>query len=98
MPDSQIYSVFLLKKNSIEDAVFLFKFTQDPNMRPQLGDSLTHPKSLEHYKIMRDEFVPPNPDIVTHNYYVTPGNNPNRISSYTTNKFDDDQTLKQLFR
>ena len=98
MSNTQIYSVFLLRKSTKEDAVFLFKFQQDPNIRPQLGDSLTNPKSLEHYKIMIDEFVPPNPDIVTHNYYVSLGNNPNRISSYTTNKFDDDQTLKQLFK
>lgn len=38
------------------------------------------------------------PDETTHNYFVTPANNPNRIASYTTNKFDDDQTLRQLFR
>lgn len=35
---------------------------------------------------------------VSHNYYVTPANNPNRISSYTTSRFANDQTLKQLFR
>ena len=38
------------------------------------------------------------PELVTHNYFVTPANNPNRIVSYSTNTFDDDQTLKQLFR
>ena len=37
-------------------------------------------------------------DLVTHLYYVTPANNPQRISSYSTNTFDDDQTLRQLFR
>ena len=37
------------------------------------------------------------PDKVTHNYFVLPANNPNRISTWTTNKFDDDQTLRQLF-
>ena len=35
---------------------------------------------------------------VTHNYFVLPANNPNRISTWTTNKFADDQTLRQLFR
>ena len=35
---------------------------------------------------------------VTHNYFVLPANNPNRISTWTTNTFDDDQTLAQLFR
>lgn len=35
---------------------------------------------------------------VSHDYYVTPANNPNRISSYTTAGFANDQTLKQLFR
>lgn len=35
---------------------------------------------------------------VTHNYFVLPANNPTRISTWTTNKFDDDQTLRQLFR
>lgn len=35
---------------------------------------------------------------VTHNYFVTPANNPNRISSYSTSGFANDQTLKQLFR
>ncbi len=34
---------------------------------------------------------------ITHNYFVTPSNNPNRIVSWTTNKFAEDQTLKQLF-
>ena len=37
-------------------------------------------------------------DEVTHNYFVTPANDPNRISSWTTNKFADDQVLRQLFR
>lgn len=37
-------------------------------------------------------------DEVSHDYYVTPANNPNRISSYTTSGFANDQTLKQLFR
>ncbi len=38
------------------------------------------------------------PDTVTHNYFVTPANNPNRIASYSSIRFADDQTLKQLFR
>lgn len=37
-------------------------------------------------------------DKITHSYIVTPANNPNRISSYTTSGFANDQTLKQLFR
>lgn len=37
-------------------------------------------------------------DDTTHSYFVTPANNPQRISSYSTNTFDDDQTLRQLFR
>lgn len=37
------------------------------------------------------------PATVTHNYFVTPSNNPNRIVSWTSNKFEEDQTLKQLF-
>ena len=40
----------------------------------------------------------PDLDTVTHSYFVTPADNPNRISSYTTNRFANDQTLKQLFR
>ncbi len=39
-----------------------------------------------------------NLDMVTHSYFVTPANNVNRIVSWSTNTFDDDQTLKQLFR
>ena len=35
---------------------------------------------------------------VTHNYFVQRANNPDRISTWTTNKFSDDQTLQQLFR
>jgi len=35
---------------------------------------------------------------VTHNYFVLPANDPNRISTWTTNKFEQDQTLRQLFR
>ena len=34
----------------------------------------------------------------TLNYFVQPANNPQRISTWTTQRFDDDQTLKQLFR
>ena len=37
-------------------------------------------------------------DSLSHSYFVTPDNNPNRISSYTTAGFANDQTLKQLFR
>ncbi len=35
---------------------------------------------------------------ITHNYFVTPSNNPNRVVSWTSNKFEEDQTLRQLFR
>lgn len=38
------------------------------------------------------------PDQVTHLYFVQPANNPNRISTWTSNTFESDQTLKQLFR
>lgn len=38
------------------------------------------------------------PDSVTHNYFVLPANDPQRISTWTTNKFADDQVLRQLFR
>lgn len=38
------------------------------------------------------------PEGVTHNYFVQPANNPDRVSTWTTMKFADDQTLKQLFR
>lgn len=38
------------------------------------------------------------PSKVTHNYFVLPANDPNRISTWTTNKFADDQVLRQLFR
>jgi len=34
------------------------------------------------------------PEDVTHNYFVQRANNPDRISTWTTNKFSDDQTLK----
>jgi len=35
---------------------------------------------------------------VTHNYFVLPANDPQRISTWTTSRFADDQTLRQLFR
>lgn len=34
----------------------------------------------------------------THNYFVTPANNPNRITSWSRSDFEEDQTLRQLFR
>lgn len=40
----------------------------------------------------------PDPASTTHNYFITPANDPNRISSWTSNKFEEDQTLQQLFR
>ncbi len=121
------YKVFLLKKNTIDDAVFLFNFKQTPNFRPHIGDVLTQPITFEQFKILFDE-IPRGEstifriietgdrritdagffritqrsvktlDEVTHSYFVTPANNPQRISSYSTNTFDDDQTLRQLFR
>ena len=124
--DSQIYSVFKINSNSTDDATFLFKFRQDPKLRPHLGDSITNPLTFETFKILRDEVndsaetqfrfsdqgdrretdqgdiriteVAEDPDKITHSYFVTPANNPNRISSYTTSRFADDQTLRQLFR
>ncbi len=120
------YNVFLLKSNKISNAVFLFKFKQDPELRPRKGDVLTEPVTFHQFKILRDELAPDDqtivritdditlritddgrvriiqigkdPDLVSHSYYVTPANNPRRISSYSTNTFDDDQTLRQLFR
>jgi len=38
------------------------------------------------------------PKFVTHNYFVQPANNPNRVSTWTQSRFADDQTLRQLFR
>ena len=35
---------------------------------------------------------------VTHNYFIQPANNPQRISTWTTQRFDDDRTLQKLFR
>lgn len=37
------------------------------------------------------------PNNVTHNYFVLAANNPQRISTWTTSRFGDDQTLRQLF-
>lgn len=120
------YSVFLLKSNTTKGAVFLFNFTQTPNLRPHLGDVITQPFTFAEFKILIDDIsesqkvifritdggkrrITDNGDIrviqfgqeiegVSHVFYVTPANNPQRISSYSTNKFDDDQTLRQLFR
>ncbi len=121
------YSVFLLKSNTTKGAVFLFNFTQTPNLRPHLGDVITQPFTFAEFKILIDNIPLPNQTIfritddgrrritddgrsriiqegvgslddVTHLFYVTPANNTPRISSYSTNKFDDDQTLRQLFR
>lgn len=39
-----------------------------------------------------------NAEEVTHSYFVLPANNPNRVSTWTRNTFDDDRTLAQLFR
>ena len=98
MTNSQIYSVFLIRGNTTDNALFLFKFKQSPNLRPSLGDVLTSPLTFEQFKIIRDESTGSDPDIVTHQYFVTPANNPNRISSYGTAGFANDQTLRQLFR
>lgn len=129
MTDTQLYSVFLIKSNSINDAIFLFKFKQDPKLRPTVGDSLINPATQELFKIVRDELNESDEkqirvtddtpafrrrdtdsgdlriiafggdlNAITHFYYVTPANNPNRISSYTSSRFSNDQTLKQLFR
>ena len=42
--------------------------------------------------------IPFTVDEVTHNYFITPVNDPNRIISWSSNKFEEDQTLRQLFR
>ena len=119
------YKVFLIRSDA---DIFLFNFESMPVFRPHLGDVLTSPKTLENFKILRDELggttlveggvrftdsgdrrVTSTGGIrvtesgvsiedVTHNYFVTPANNPNRISSYSTSGFANDQTLKQLFR
>ena len=34
----------------------------------------------------------------THNYFIQPANDPNRVSTWTRSDFADDQTLRQLFR
>jgi len=119
MPDSQIYKVFL----DTPSEPFLFSFKEAPQLRPEVGDSVTNGLTFENFRVMRDEFTLgaqtrvtdggltrvtdsgltrvtdglPAAD-VTHNYFVQRANNPNRISTWTTNKFDDDQTLRQLFR
>lgn len=38
------------------------------------------------------------PKFVTHNYFIQPANNPNRVSTWTQAGFANDQTLRQLFR
>jgi hypothetical protein len=38
------------------------------------------------------------PKFVTHNYYVQPANNPNRIRTWTGTRFEYEQTLRQLYR
>lgn len=120
------YTVYLIKGNTAEGAVFLYSFEQKPNLRPHIGDTLIRPFGLTAYKIIRDEGLSTENVVVrftsnedrrvtgdgdvrvtqygvspletSHSYYVTPANNPNRISSYITSGFANDQTLKQLFR
>ena len=119
------YKVFLIRSDS---DIFLFNFESMPVFRPHLGDVLTSPKTLENFKILRDEISSESGvaggvrfngagdrrvtsfggiritesgvsiEDVTHNYFVTPANNPNRISSFSTPGFANDQTLRQLFR
>ena len=127
MTDTQLYSVFLIRSNTTAGAIFLFKFKQNPKLRPTVGDSIINPATQERFKILRDELnesdekqirvtdtplrrrVTDNGDLrviafggdldsITHFYYVTPANNPNRISSYVTSRFANDRTLQQLFR
>jgi hypothetical protein len=38
------------------------------------------------------------PKFVTHNYFIQPANNPNRVSTWTRSDFADDQALRQLYR
>ena len=128
MTDTQLYSVFLIRSNTTEGAIFLFKFKQNPKLRPTVGDSIINPATQERFKILRDELNESDEkqiriteeisfrrrvtddgdlriiafggdvDSITHFYYVTPANNPNRISSYVTSRFANDRTLQQLFR
>lgn len=125
MQDTQIYS-FFLDKGPKKPGIFLFSTKIIKNFRPNLGDSITNPITLETFRVLRDVVsistetltritdqgdtrVTDSDDIrvtqegddpadFTHSYFVTPANNPNRISSWTRNTFDDDQTLRQLFR
>lgn len=125
MPDTQIYKFFLDNGPGVE-GTFLFERKISPNLRPQVGDSITIDLTFERYRITRDEIALDvqnavritddtivritdqgvvrvtgfldSPDEITHNYFITPSNNPNRIASWTTNKFEEDQTLRQLFR
>lgn len=89
-----MYHVFLIRNDS---DVPLFSFRQSPKLRPKSGDAITQPFTLVQFKILRDEFEG-EPDDVTHNYFVTPANNPQRIASYSTASFANNQTLRQLFR
>lgn len=89
------YNVYLITNG---DNIFLYSFTQTPNFRPHSGDVLTNPLTLEAFKILRDDYEGNEPDKVSHTYFVTPANNPQRISSYGTSGFADDQTLRQLYR
>ncbi len=71
------------------DQVF-FRITEDGNRRVTEDDNFRITESgLE---------SAPDLDNITHNYFVTPSNNPNRVVSWTSNKFEEDQTLRQLFR
>jgi len=38
------------------------------------------------------------PKFVTHNYFIQPANNPNRISTWTQTRYEYEQTLRQLYR
>lgn len=66
----------------------LIRITENDNIRITEDD-----------RIRITEGVPPlTVDQVSHNYFGVAPNNPNRIASYATIGFDDDQTLRQLFR
>ena len=86
---------------SIDNSIDRYRITRDEigldvqNAVRITGDGRTR---ITHTGQIRVTGLQEELDEVTHNYFVTPANNPNRIVSWTTNTFADDQTLRQLFR
>lgn len=50
---TQIYRVF----TDTPSESFLFTFKEEPELRPNVGDSVTQPLTLRNFRVMRDEFV-----------------------------------------